>query len=178
MSAENFTADTYLTERLAQYQNWYDKKAVACKTKYLRMRAFTVIGGGLVPVLANVQGLKDLKLGVYDVGTVLVTVISLLVVVFVSLESVFHYREQWKNYRSTEQLLGHEQFLFQAKVGRYKGMQDREAFLLLVERVEDAIASENSATLNSMTLAVEAAAQSDRQSRDARRAESTPDATH
>lgn len=32
MSAENLTADTYLTERLAQYQNWYDKKAVACTT--------------------------------------------------------------------------------------------------------------------------------------------------
>ena len=120
MSAENLTADTYLTERLAQYQNWYDKKAVTCKTKYLRMRAFTVI--------------------------------------------------------STEQLLGHEQFLFQAKVGPYKGTEDHEAFLLLVERVEDAIATENSATLNAMTLAVEAAAQGVRSSSDAKVPEGTPDA--
>ncbi len=158
MTEEPLTPSAYLSGRVAQYRGWYDKKAVACKARYLRMRAFTVIGGGLVPVLANVQVLRDMRVGAYDVATVLVTGISLVVVVFVSLESVFHYREQWKNYRSTEQLLGHEEFLFQAKVGAYKGVPEREAFLLLVERVEDAIASENSATLNVMTLAAEAAA--------------------
>jgi hypothetical protein len=157
MSAENLTSETYLSGRVAQYRGWYDRKAVSCKAKYLRMRSFTVIGGGLVPVLANVQVLRDLKLGAYDVATILVTVISLFVVVFVSLEAVFHYREQWKNYRSTEQLLGHEEFLFQGRVGPYKDLEEREAFFLLVERVEDAISAENTATLNVMTLAVEAA---------------------
>lgn len=69
------------------------------------MRAFSVIGGGIVPVLINVQ--PNWKVVGIDVIQLTVTVISLLVVVFVSLESVFHYREQWKNYRSTEQSLGH-----------------------------------------------------------------------
>jgi hypothetical protein len=94
----------------------------------------------------------------------LLTGISLLVVVFVSLESVFHYREQWKNYRSTEQLLGHEKLRFQARVGPYKDLSDQDAFLL-VERVEDAIAAENTATLNVMTLAVEAADDSSKRAR-------------
>ena len=156
-STETPNPQAYLSGRVDQYKTWYDKKAVQCKTKYLRMRAFTVIGGGLVPVLANVQPLKDLKLGAYDLATILVTIISLIVVVFVSLESVYHYREQWKNYRSTEQRLGHEQFLFLARVGPYHDLDDNAAFLSLVERVEDAIASENSATLSVMTLAAEAA---------------------
>lgn len=83
------------------------------------------------------------------------TIIGLLVVIVVSLESVFHYREQWKNYRSTEQLLGHEKFLFRSRVGRYKGLSDQDAFRLFVERVEEAIAAENAATLNVMTMASE-----------------------
>ena len=82
--------------------------------------------------------------------------ISLGVVIFLSLESVFHYREQWKNYRSTEQLLGHEKFLFRSRVGRYHGVSDEDAFRILVERVEEAVATENAATLNIMTTASEA----------------------
>src|SRR5207249_3257768 len=137
----------------ASYRQWYDQKAVRCKSRYLFMRAVTVVGGGLVPVVANVQPLKNVE--GYDVSTTLVTLIGLVVVILVSLESVLHYREQWKNYRSTEQLLGHEQFGFQARVGPYKGMPDDQAFLLFVERVEDRIASENAATLNILTVAGE-----------------------
>ena len=78
-----------------------------------------------------------------------------MVVVTVSLESVFHYREQWKNYRSTEQLLGHEQYEFLARVGPYKDSPPDKAFQLFVERVEDAISSENAATLNVMAVGSE-----------------------
>jgi len=90
-------------------------------------------------------------------ATVLVTIISLVVVVFVSLESVYHYREKWKNYRSTEPRLGHRQVLFQAGVGPYRDLDEKAAFLRLVEHVEEAIASENSATLSVVTLLADTA---------------------
>jgi hypothetical protein len=153
---ETLTPERYINDRVKQYQGWYDNKAVTCKSRYLNMRAFSVVGGGLVPVLINIDN-DAFRIYGFSVIKILVTLISLLVVIFVSLESVYHYKEQWKNYRSTEQLLGHEQFLFRAKVGHYKGLESQEAFLLFVERVEDSIASENSATLNVMTLAMEAA---------------------
>ncbi|MFF1461192.1 DUF4231 domain-containing protein [Streptomyces sp. NPDC058330] len=54
----------------------------------------------------------------------------------VSLESVYRYREQWKNHRSTEQLLGHERIHFQTKVGPYAGLTENESFTVLVARVE------------------------------------------
>lgn len=147
------TPDSYITDRLEQYQSWYDKKAVSSKARYQKMRAFSVVGGGLVPVLINVPWTGTLA-GI-PIIQVVVTVISLLVVIVVSLESVFHYREQWKNYRSTEQFLGHEKFLFNTRVGRYEGLNDAEAFKLLVQRVEESIAAENAATLNVMTMANE-----------------------
>jgi hypothetical protein len=148
-----FTPEQYISERLEQYQGWYDKKSVVMKTKYLRMKALSVVCGSLVPVLINVPYHAYL-FGV-SIVQVVVTLISLCVVITLSLESVFHYREQWKNYRSTEQLLGHEKFYFRTRVGRYHGVSDEDAFRILVERVEDAVASENAATLNTMTTASE-----------------------
>src|SRR5260370_41173924 len=95
--------DQYIEARIKQYQAWYDKKAVQCKKRYLGMRAFTVVAGGVVPVLVNVEASIN-ALARHPVMKPLVTIISLLVVDTVSLESVFHYRAQWKDYRSTEQL--------------------------------------------------------------------------
>ncbi|MFF9910684.1 DUF4231 domain-containing protein [Streptomyces sp. NPDC013457] len=142
-SGGEMTPQRYIDSRLTQYQEWYDRKATKMKAMHLRMRTVSVVGGALVPVLVN------LDLGF---ARITATVLSLVVVASVSLESVYRYREQWKNYRSTEQLLGHERVYFAAKVGPYQRLSDRDCFTTLVARVEKAIASENSATLNVMTL--------------------------
>lgn len=139
--------DEYIETRVRQYQSWYDRKASISKSRYLRMRGASVVGGAVVPALVNID---------FTGRTAVVTVVSLLVVVIVSLESVLHYREQWKNYRSTEQLLGHEIVYFTTGVGPYKGLAGATAYDRFVERVEAAIASENAATLNTMTVASEA----------------------
>jgi hypothetical protein len=152
---EGLEFETYLRDRVVQYRGWYDKKAVTAKSRYLSMRAFTVVAGGLVPVLINLS--IDTTVYGYSVKTGVVTLVSLLVVIAVSLESVFHYREQWKNYRSTEQLLSHEEFRYRAKIGAYSDLDEATALRTFVERCEDAISSENTATLNVMTLASEAA---------------------
>lgn len=136
--------DKYIKERLEQYQGWYDRKAVRVKALYMRMRTASVVTGAIVPVLVNVQ---------FAYVRVIATALSVLVVVLVSLESVYHFREQWKNYRSTEQALGHEKIYFSTRTGTYSGIGDDEAFRLLVERVESSIAAENASTLNTMTLA-------------------------
>jgi hypothetical protein len=144
--AEATWADShrYIRERVRSYQAWYDGKSRACKSRYLWMRGLTVVGGAVVPVLVNFD---------FNAVQYLTTVVSLLVVTLVALEGVLHYREQWKNYRSTEQYLGHELVYYETRAGAYRNLKDREAFLLLVDRVESAIASENAATLNTMTLA-------------------------
>lgn len=152
-TSQPLSPEAYIKDRVDQYRGWYDAKSVQAKARYLRMRAFSVVGGGLVPVLVNIPWKGELFF--IPVIQALVTIISLLVVIAVSLESVFHYREQWKNYRSTEQYLGHEKFLFQTGVGPYAGLAVDEAFRKFVERVEEAIAAENMATLNVMTMASE-----------------------
>lgn len=137
----------YILERINQYRKWYDNKATSAKNTYLYMRSLTVLGGALVPVLINISNEIWMKY--------FTSAVSLMVVILISLETVYHYREQWKNYRSTEQLIAKEYFNFSTAEGPYKRMQKDDAFLLLVERVENAIESENASTLNVMTTVTE-----------------------
>jgi hypothetical protein len=139
--------EDYIRERMFQYRKWYDNKAVQAKFRFQAMRAISVVGAAIVPVLVNVS---------FRYQTIVTTAISLTVVVFVSLESVFHFGDQWKNYRSTEQFISQEYFYFTSGDGPYRGMKSDRAFLRLVERIESAISAENSSTLNVLTVASKA----------------------
>ncbi len=139
------SAEDYINRRVKQYQGWYDSKAVICKSRYFQMRTITVAGGVVIPVLVNLS---------FPYHTIVSTLVSVAVAATIALESVYHYREQWKNYRSTEQFLGHEQVFFLTGTGPYeKVASEQQRLKLLIDRVEKAIAAENAATLDVMTLA-------------------------
>jgi hypothetical protein len=148
-------AESYIAERFNDAISWYDTKAVGAKSRYQFMRAATVVGGALVPVLVNL-GIGNLEIPV----RVITTIISIAVVILVSLEGVFHYREQWVNYRSTEQFMRKEYFLFTAREGSYVDKEAKEAYTLFVERIENAIAGENASTLQIMTRVSDVSKQS------------------
>jgi hypothetical protein len=135
--------------RVKQYQNWYDGKAVKCKSRYLSMRVIAVVGALLVPVTVN---LPDISAH-FALGKPVSTLLGIVIAATVSLEGVYHYREQWKNYRSTEQYLGRELVYYETGTGPYERVAADDAFRLLVDRVERAIAAENASTLSVMTLA-------------------------
>ena len=139
----SMSAEEYIKQRIEQQQKWYDEKAVKAKSAYLKIRTVAVVGAVLVPVAANV----DIT-GYMAYRTALTTIISLMVRIVVALDSVYHFGDQWKNYRSTEQYLSKEKFLFQTGEGAYKDADPEKAFILLAERCEEQIQAENSATLN------------------------------
>jgi hypothetical protein len=134
--------DRYIQERVDQYAGWYDRKAGPLKTRYLYLRALIVVGGALVPVLVNLAP---------PFASVAATIVSLMVVILVSWDTVFQYGKQWKNYRSTEQFLRQEAVLFKYRVGFYAPLDDDQAFRIFVERIENAIAQENAVTLDTLT---------------------------
>ncbi len=140
------TPEEYIGERLNAEMSYYNKNAGLAKQRYLQMRAITVIGGALVPVLVNVN---------LPYVNILTTALSLVVVLFVSLETVYRYREQWTNYRSAEQNLRNEYFLFTSKSGAYAELDEPVAFTLFVNRIEEAIEAESASTLRVMTTLTE-----------------------
>lgn len=139
----SMTPQQYIDERVKQYQNWYNGKAVKAKSMYLNMRTISVIAGAIVPVMVNLE---------IPYKQPITTFLSLIVVILVSLESVRSYRELWHNYRSTEQLLGREMFFYLTKEGLYRDMAEKDAYPLFVERIENAISAENTATLSTLAL--------------------------
>ena len=140
------TPEEYVEERLNPEMSYYNKSATLSKQRYLQMRAITVVGGALVPVLVNVDS---------QYIDLLTTAISLMVVLFVSLETVYRFREQWTNYRTAEQNLRNEYFLFTSKSGDYAGLDEPSAFALFVNRIEQAIEAETASTLRVMTTLTE-----------------------
>jgi hypothetical protein len=151
------TPEEYVSERLNPEMNYYNKSATSAKKNYLRMRGLTVIGGALVPVLVNI----DLPYMHF-----LTTILSLMVVLFVSLETVYRYREQWTNYRTAEHNLSNEYFLFTGRSGAYADLDEPVAFTLFVNRIEQAIEAENSSTLRVMTTLTESKATAGSDSKD------------
>jgi len=86
-----------------------------------------------------------------DTGKVLTTVVSTLVAVLLALEGVLHHREQWKNYRTTEQHLRAQRVFFETRTGDYSGLSDEAALKKLIETCEMAIKDENELTLSVLT---------------------------
>ena len=147
------TAEQYLENRVDQYRSWYDNKAVSLKKKYQRTQVMAAAGAILIPVINNINFTLPIGTTEIDVGKTSVTIIGVIVALSIAFEGVYHYREQWKNYRSTEQYLETQKQLFIHSIGDYSKLDNKDAFRLLVNRIEGAIAEENAVTLNILTRA-------------------------
>jgi hypothetical protein len=134
------TPEDYLRTRVDFKTEAYRQKCARYRFGYLTMACLSAIAAAAVPVLINL-----------DVDKIYPTLLSLLVTVIVGLEGILHFREHWKNYDLMKSFLRQEACLFEAGAGSYKGKTPDEAFVLLVERVEEEIAKERAQTINMRT---------------------------
>jgi hypothetical protein len=149
-------AQRYVEERLEPYRRWYDRQSKRARTAFLSMRSFAVVGGCVVPVLVNLQALfKSASLD-HPPLRIAITAVSLAVGITISLEGVFHFREQWKAFRTTEEILAHERTIFSTQTGTYHGLSAEDAFALFVNHVEDIIVSDGATNLQMLTSTREA----------------------
>jgi hypothetical protein len=148
------TVSDYIKERLNDQLVYYDNTAKREKHAYLRDRVVAVVAGALVPVFVNFTIPVNVPILDIALSQVLATILSVLVVILVSLESVLHHREQWVNSRSTSETLRKEYYLFTTKQGPYVNTNDGDpdgVFRKFVERVESMVEAENISTLQVMT---------------------------
>lgn len=136
----------YLNDRVAQYRRWYDRKARRCKSWHLGLHTVGLAAAAVLPALIVAGGVAKWPAA----GA------SLVVLFALGLDLILRLRDQWENYRYTEQYLDRERYLFSTGAGVYRQLSLEEAFLLFVERVEWAIAAENSTTLATMALSPDA----------------------
>lgn len=130
----------YLETRVNFKTDTYTAKAERYRYSYLILTTLAAISAAAVPVLINL-----------NVPKLAPTLLSLLVTILVSVEGIFHLREHWRNYDLMKSWLRQEACLFEAKGGAYRNKDANEAFILLVERVEDGIAKERAQTIEMRT---------------------------
>src|ERR1700752_357330 len=143
MPASEYSAEDpaqYFETRVNFKTDIYTTKADRYHWTYLTSATVAAIAAATVPVLINL-----------DVPKLAPTLLSLLVTILVTIEGIFHLREHWRNYDLMKSWLRHEACLFQAKGGAYKNKDPKEAFILLVERVEEGIAKERTQTIEMRT---------------------------
>lgn len=133
--------EEYLRTRVDYKTEAYRAKGERYRWGYIVMACTSAVAAATVPVLINIEGLPS----IYP------TLLSLLVTILVGLEGILHFREHWKNYDLMKSFLRQEACLFQAGGGAYRGKSPGEAFVLLVERVEEEIAKERLQTIQMRT---------------------------
>ena len=135
------TPDDYLRTRVDFKTEAYRSKGMRYRWGYIAMACTSAVAAATVPVLINLNGTPS----IYP------TLLSLLVTVLVGLEGILHFREHWKNYDMMKSFLRQEACLFQAAAGAYRGKAPSDAFVLLVERVEEASSKERAETIQMRT---------------------------
>lgn len=144
MSASTYSArtpDEYLETRVDFKTEAYRSKGERYRWGYLVTASVAAAAAAAVPVLINLK----------EVPSIVPTLLSLLVTILVTLEGIFHLREHWKNYDLMKSFLRQEACLFEAGAGAYRDKALHDAFVLLVERVEDGIAKERVQTIEMRT---------------------------
>ena len=134
------TPEEYLQTRVDYKTDAYRIKGDMYRRWHLATATISAIAAAAVPVLINL-----------NIPSIYPTMLSLLVTALVGAEGIFHWREHWKNYDLMKSYLRQEACLFQAKGGPYREQTESAAFVLLVERVEEAIAKERAQTIQMRT---------------------------
>ncbi len=142
MDAEKF--QKYLKERYHGQISWYDKKSLWNQKWYGRLQWGLIVFSAMTPVLIAI----DWGFPTYPVLRWIPIITSVFVAVLASALKTFKLQENWLNYRTTCETLKKEIHFYEAGIGEYADVEDKEA--LFVERAENFISREHSlwTTLN------------------------------
>ena len=126
----------YIQDRLEDQQKWYEKKANENKRKHHFLQISIIISGALIPIINSIPYL--------DTETRIVSsILGGIIIIITGTIQLKKYQENWIQYRTTEEILKKEKFLYLSSAGEYSNLDDEEKHRLLVERTESAISNQN-----------------------------------
>ena len=126
--------EEYLKNRLDDQIDWYDRKSSQNQKSFKRLQFILIIAAASIPFISGyVDDLYYLQYLLGGIGVLIATITGML--------SLYKFQENWTAYRTTCESLRHEKFLYLTKTDPYRG---KNAFNLLVQRVEMLISKENS----------------------------------
>jgi hypothetical protein len=140
-TAQELDSNAYLTERVNDQLQYYEKAANRAKRAYKWMQSAVIVLSLIVPVAVNLP--EEWGTGV-DISLeikIAVTLMSLTVAILNGLLNFGKQGDMWLSYRMTEELLKREKFMYLAAAGKYEDKQT--AFTEFVTTVESIISAEH-----------------------------------
>ena len=132
---ESGNIDSYIRNRLDEQIKWYDQKSQEAQRIYRRMQVVELIIAALIPLLSSYTvGHSKIAFAVGALGAV--------IAIIEGIERLYHYHENWIEYRAVCETLKHEKNLYLMNAFPYGADESKEQ--LFVHNVEDLISSEGS----------------------------------
>jgi len=130
----HWAPDDYMSKRLDEQIEWYDKNSSRAQSWFKRLRILEIALAVSIPFLVGYisDETPAMRFTVGLTGVVVAIISGML--------TLNRYQENWIEYRTTCESLRHHKFTFLAKAGPYSG---DGAFRTLVENVERLISQEN-----------------------------------
>lgn len=129
----SMSPDSYIKDRLDEQLAWYEQKSGTNKTWHYRWQVIALLATVTIPILALSSGDFKVRVAVACLGAVAAIAAGFM--------SMYQFRDQWVDYRTTAEMLKYERFLFLTGSAPYK---DRDSFSNFVNRIESIILKENS----------------------------------
>ena len=134
MTQCNMTTDEYMTERLNDQINWYDKKSKSSQNWFKVLRIAELIMAASIPFLSGflIESTFNLRLIIGTLGVAITIITGVL--------SINKFQELWIEYRTAAETLKHQKYLFLTKTKPYN---NDDSFGILVQTVEGLVSKEN-----------------------------------
>lgn len=142
-AAAERTPEQVTLTRLEESLVWYGTKSSINKAWFQRLRFLTILSAALIPFVSTNADIPF--------GHQMAAVLGVVIAVMEGLQQLKQYHESWVNYRTTEEALKHERYLYLAKAGAYRA-SDAPA-PLLAERVEALVGTEETRWMSRQTSA-------------------------
>jgi Protein of unknown function (DUF4231) len=128
----------YIQRRLEPQEKWHGERARRSKCLFYATEVATLLAGAAIPVV-NLWVVKDAYL-----AGVLSAILGGAVVVVVAIGKLFKFHENWLQYRTLVETLEREKQLYLAGAADYATIDKAGRERLLVERIENLLASTTS----------------------------------
>ncbi len=129
--------NNYLEERVEGQRKWHSDKASLNKNRYQMVELITIVAGATIPVINVI----DFEFISEPSIRFLSALIGSIIVVAAGIGKLFKFQENWINYRTVSETLKREQEFYRYEVADYDGQRGKQRLKMLVQRVENILAS-------------------------------------
>jgi hypothetical protein len=130
----DITVEKYIKYRLSHQQDWFEKKSAWNQKWYKRLRIVEVVLAAGIPFASS--QMEKFPTAV----PIIVSLMAFLIAAISAILALFHFQDNWLQYRTTGEQLKREKFLFLTKSEPYDG---EDPFHVLVKNVEEILGEEN-----------------------------------